>query len=255
MRFFLAALAVLLAAPLAAQPLRTDRPTFTVSPEAVAPGRLQVEFGAVLESVSPLGDIGISEVRVPSLLARFGLLPGIEIRVAPPDYVRFDTEAFDVSTDGFSDPSVGLKATVGTFGGLEVGVLAHASLPLGEDGFSNERVVPGVIVTGDGALTETVSVGAQIETVFFGEGNAPFGGDATVGGTVLLGYATSPRTGIFAELVLEDEVGGVIDPYALVHTGTTLLLTPDAQLDAHAGIGLAGYAPDYLIGVGASIRL
>ena len=41
----------------------------------------------------------------------------------------------------------------------------------------------------------------------------------------------------------------------LVHTGATLLLSDEAQLDAHVGAGLSDTAPELLVGVGASVRL
>ena len=249
---------------LAAQPLTTDRPDFTESPSAVAPGRIQIEAGTTLQSFGGLGDdlfADFTELTLPEALVRIGVTPGVEARVQVPDYVRTDLTGRDIAADGFTDPSVGLKVEVGTFAGADVGAIVSTSVPVSDeifgdgDALGGERFVPSVIVTGSADLTPTVSVGAQIQSEFFGEGNADFGGDATIGGTLVVGLAINEQTGAFAELVLEDVIGGIVNPYALVHTGATLLLTPDAQLDAHAGIGLAGYAPDYLIGVGASVRI
>ena len=241
-RFLLAALAVVLTSSASAQPLVTDRPDFTESPSAVEPGRFQIEGGATVSVFRDAGE-NLIEFVAPEALVRVGLLPGLEGRVTTPDYVRaiFGRAGEDVVVDGAGDPTVGLKAEIGRFGGTDVGIIAQASIPLGDDEFGNDRVIPGAILTAGGDITETISAGAQVETVYYGDGNGPFGGSLTVGGTVVVGLAVDEQVGVFAELVLEDVVEGVTNPYALVHTGATLLLSPDAQLDAHAGIGLAGY--------------
>lgn len=246
------------AAPLAlsAQPLTTDRPDFTESPTAVAPGRLQLEVGVTLQPVS--FSARDTELTLPEALLRIGVVPGLEARVMAPEYtrVRFrNPEGETTGLEGFGDPSVGFKAEVWSGVGAAVGVIAQASLPVGDDEFSSGRMVPGVIVTGSLDLTPTLSFGAQVGTEIFGEDNGPFAGSATVGGTLVLNAALNDRAGAFAELALEDVIGGVVNPSALVHTGATLLVSPNTQLDAHAGIGLASYAPDYLVGVGASVRL
>lgn len=256
-------LALLLGAPLslAAQPLTTDRPDFTESPTAVAPGRIQIEAGTTLSVLGRREDSPFAEqteLVLPEALVRIGVMPGLEARITAPDYTRIDFTTMDTSLDGFSDPSVGLKAEIGTFGGTSVGVIAEASLPVVNGTLSDTRVVPSVIVTAGGDLTETLSLGAQVYTEIYGDNNGPFRGSTTLGGTLVLGVSLNEQAGFFAEFVVEDVIGGAgttVDPYALVHTGATLLLSPNAQLDAHAGVGVSGYAPDYLVGVGASVRI
>ena len=265
-RPLLAALALILVAPsLAAQPLVTDRPDFTESTSAVAPGRVQVETGVFVE-LRRTEQVAIPNqtivtrdrtVSLPEALVRVGVVPGLEVRLGPPSYSeRRVTQDGDLPIEMggsfWSDPSVGLKAELGRVAGADLAVIASATIPTSETEQAN-YATPGLILIGGADLGSGLSLGAQVETSY--ELDPEYdAGQGTVGGTLVLATSLNDRLGTFAEVKAETNWAGG-EESALLHHGYTLIVTDDVQLDASIGVGLARLDPDVFGGIGLSVRL
>lgn len=235
------ALVLLCAAPAAAQPLPalvTDRPDFTESGVVVPRGHVQVETGATAAFFTTT-----STLSGPELLARWTPLDRFELRFGAPDYIGGST--WDVA--GFGDPSLGVKVQLGPLDGWDLGLIATASLPLGDEVMSSGTVDPELILTTGRALSARSSLGAQLSAARDGLLDA-----WTIGGTLVIGLDLSERWGTFFELATwRPEVGG---DETLLHHGYTLGVGPDLQLDVHAALGLTETAPDFLLGLGFTAR-
>jgi hypothetical protein len=229
-----------------AQSLVTDRPDFTESPLAVPASRVQIEFGTTFQEF----DEGATSVNAPEALARIGLARGLELRVGLPEFTRDETGPgqLRVVNEQATDPSVGAKLELGEASGVALAVIAETTLPV-FDGIEPEEAVQTVILTAGRDLSPRLSLGSQVSASY---NETP--DRLRLGATVVLGFALADQVGVFAELAASDPVGVTVDAEVLLHSGATLLLTDDLQLDAHAGLGLTDFSPAYLVGVGASAR-
>jgi hypothetical protein len=230
-----------------AQPLPdlvTDRPDFTESAVVVPLGRVQVEGG-----VSFIDNGPVDSASGPELLVRWTPLSRFELRFGAPDYVTTD------DADGFADPSLGAKVQLGPFARWDLGVIATASLPIGDDAFSSGTVDPEVIVTTSFTRSELTAYGGQIGVGRDG------GADRWLVDATLVQSLSFPadailffdeRWGLFIELALTVPERG--RAALLQHMGGTYALSPNAQLDFHFGRGLTNAAPTSLFGVGFTVR-
>lgn len=232
-----------------AAPLVADRPDFTESALSVEPGRVQVESGYTVARRD-----GGTEHAVGEVLARVGLADPVELRLAPNSYRVLETDGG--TARGLADPTVGAKATLLEPGPdadpalPSVALLASTSLPAGDEAVSPGGAEPEALLALGWDLAP-VSVGANL-----GHARALHDGER-FGRT-----AASAAVGL--------PIGGDLDSYLeyytlrpaapgsgaedVVNGGLTLLLSPDAQLDARAGAGLGGGAPELILGAGLSLR-
>lgn len=239
-----------------AQPLTTDRPDFTESPLAVAPGRVQVEVGTTFE------DLGSDNTTftAPEALVRIGVLPFAEVRLGAPNYVRAEA-SFQLQGEplvrsvfeGTDDPSIGLKLELPRVAGVDLAFLPSTTIPLKDDDperFGANRLQPSFLLIAGTNVTPGVTVGTQGGIAYLEPGLQ----GAELAGTFVVGVALTEQASVFAEVAATDIIDLDAPAAVLVHTGATLLLSDDLQLDAHVGAGLTATAPDYLVGIGASAR-
>jgi hypothetical protein len=230
-----------------AQPLPglvTDRPDFTESAVVVPLGHVQVEGGVSIVDNGPADSFN-----GPELLVRWTPLSRIELRFGAPDYVATDDD------DGFGDPSLGAKVQFGPFARWDLGMIATAFLPVGDDAFSSGTVDPEVNVTASFTRSEITAYGGQIAVGHDG------GADLWIFGATLVQSLRFPadaflffdeRWGLFIELTLTVPERG--RAAVLQHGGGTYALSPNAQLDFHFGTGLTNAAPTNLLGAGLTVR-
>jgi hypothetical protein len=217
-------------------PLVTDRPDFTESGVVVPLGHVQVEAG-----VSLVGSGPVDAFNGPELLVRWAPLRRVELRFGGPDYL--DVEG----ATGFGDPSFGVKVQLGPVAGWDVGVIAAASLPLGDDAFSSGTVDPELILAAAHSFGERYSLGGQVAVA-----RAVDFEEWVWSSTYVLGAELNARWGLFQELAVVVPEARLAE--VLHHSGATYALTPNVQLDAHVGIGLTDAAPDTILGLGISVR-
>ena len=218
----------------------TDRPDLTESTEAVS--GVQLETGLLIEADDRGAGNGSLDVSGPQALVRVGVVPGVEVRLGLPDYVVVGADAEGLG--GFSDPSVGAKVELGTVGPWAFAGIAEVSLPLGDDGFSGAASPLALLVAGRDL--GTLALGTQAEALWDRNTDR-----VEVGGTLVLGAGLTERVGAFAEIAGGSTPdGGAV----VVQVGSTLLLSPDVQLDAFLGAGATDPAPDVFGGIGFSAR-
>ena len=228
---------------LPAQELSADRPTFTPSPLVVPKGSLQLEAGYTFADASDIEVHSLGEV-----LLRIGLTKEIEFRVGWLGYVWLDQFGSTISS-GANDGSVGIKWSIKTAGetrGVDIGILAGTSVPIGDANIGTGDWQPGATLVLGWGLTEwlslTTSLGYAYQFVArrFDQGfiSASFSA------------ATSPRFSLFLEGYgfNKEQAGG--SGSFLTNGGFVLALGKRWLLDARAGIGLGDSATDVFAGVG-----
>jgi hypothetical protein len=224
----------LAAGPLAAdEGLLTDRPDFTETTRALAPGRVQLEGGFTHS------DLGPRSIRnAPEALVRLGVLRGLELRLGV-DYVW---PAGRLSEGEAADGYAGAKLELPLGGAVGLALIPALTVPdFGEDDVDAE-----LVLAWSRELASPWSVGGIVGHLWEDDRRRN-----AVTATVSLGAAIGQRLGTFFELAAEwsrEEGAG------LVHHGYTVGLGPDLQLDLHGGLGLAGEAPDLFIGAGFALR-
>lgn len=259
-RGILPALLLLLAAPASGQQalplgiaIESDRPSFCVGMQLVPPGHLQVEGGLTLQRSgrSSPGVVGELSFRVP-------LSDHVELDLAPPSWAwqieRDEDSPPDARSEGFLDPSVGVKWRIVDGASWDVGLDVNVVLPLGTRGVG----APGLQGSALLVLEESLFGGTQL-TLNAGWGS--FWGEAGPSGKRYgagLGGASfevpvSAPVALFAELFgwSSRDPGGPEN--GVVQAGIQWLATPRLMLDFRLGTGLGPGAPELVVGAGAGV--
>ncbi len=224
----------------AEEELVTDRPDQTESARVVPTRTVQVETGVTVERD---GDIEV--LGVPGTLVRYGVSPRLELRLAWPGWVSVDTGSQDV--DGLADPEIGMKLSLSRK--RELALLAHVSLPAGNEEVGSPDPTLAARVSAAHALTAKVGFGWNLGIETGAQRLARWIYTATVG------FALSDTWGAFVEAFGDLPAS---DPAPAAHSfdgGVTWLLRPNLQLDLAVGVGLNGVAPDRFATAGFSLRL
>jgi len=233
------------------EPLVSDRPDFTESSTLIAPGRVQVESGITISEEADQRDISYGEV-----FGRIGLTDRLELRVVPNSYTTVKAPGGAASVSGREDPVLGVK--IGLLGASEspslrpqLALIAGTSLPLGSREFRAPHLQPEAKLLASWPLNDRVSFASNLNY------SRPHDG--------LRSYDEYSASGSFA-FTLTERVGFYTEGYAFApqdgsdmlrkyaNAGSTLLLSPDLQLDARVGIGPSTKRGDYFFGVGVVRR-
>lgn len=226
--------AALLLAPVArlaaqaapAEPMDTDRPSFTGGAGVLVRHRVQGEAGYTLHA-----DGALHEHTVGELLVRFGLGARAELRVATTyDAVR----DHGVTTRGMRDGEVGAKLAVlpESHGVLPaLALVGGTSLPSGGDRFTDGRATP------DGAVALVWALGRGASLAANGTWSRPadaLGRHDALGWSALVGQSIGARVGAFAECWTVAEARDAA-PTRYADGGLTVRVAEAVQLDVHAG--------------------
>jgi len=254
----LALAALALAAPTyAQQPLVADRPDFTEATSTVGRGVIQIEFGYTLDLVRGDG----ASVQTHSLgepLLRLGVLADrLEVRVAASPVARRTTlDGSSHGDTGIEDLYLGVKLALSDQNGIvpALAILPQTTLPTGTDGFSDDRVLPGVNLLYSWEVGDVLSLSAstQINRTIDESGDDGADWAQSLSGGVGLG----DRHGLYGEwfaIFREGADGRQAEHY--VNAGLTWLVTVDLQWDIRAGAGLQDPADELFVGAGLSVRL
>lgn len=250
---------LLTASTAGAEPLVTDRPDVAESPEAVAPGRLQVETGALVTRDEAGGAQrwtfeAPTKIRVG--VASFGQ-GGLELHIEGSPYQVNEIEigALELTTDGVPDPEVGGKVQFNEGAGAvpTLGLLVALALPIGTDEVSEDRWGLSPTLAAGWALGEHWSVGLNTGTTTDLDE-----GDTSLRYALALGRDLGPWLPdlslygeLFGEVAFADE-----DEAALgADAGLAYLVTEDVQLDAALFVGLTDAADDWAATLGLSFRI
>lgn len=228
------------------RPLVGDRPDFTESAVAVAPGRVQVEAGYTFtrSGGTRVHDVGEGLVRV-------GLVPGAELRMGVESFAVVDAPG-PGSVSGVRDPSLGAKLALPEPSSPalpKAALLVGTTLPVGSDALGAEGLRPGATLALGWEPADRLGLGANAGYTREEDGGRRVD-EVSASGAV--SWQLTPAAGVFAEYFgLFRDVGRDEN---FLSGGATLALGPDLRLDARAGVGLDGPGPDYFVGAGVVVR-
>jgi hypothetical protein len=220
-------------------PIATDRPAVTDSSVVVPTGTIQVENGFA-DTVSQ----GQRTLDGPETWVRIGVAAKTELRLIAPDY--FGPQGIG---SGFGDLAVGVKQQLGPVSGFDVSVVLTLSLPTGARAISSHGYDPSVQLPWSRSLSANWTIAGMLSVYApTSDGRRKVTGETTF----LVDRQLTKAWDAFVEYAGDfPEYSG---PRHLLHFGSALKLTPNQQIDMHAGVGLSSAAVDHLIGIGYSFR-
>lgn len=236
----------------ASQPLVTDRPDATESPNLVGKGFLQIETGGYYEELENGNRIDKSWTYNTTLL-RYGLLENLELRLGW-DFreVKSEingTQLNDVQS-GFTPLLVGAKVGIASENGLlpQIGLLGHIYLPLsaGAD-FRPETTGVDFRFSFGHTINDRSGIAYNI--------GAQWGDDSPEAAyiyTLSYGYSLTQKLGAYVEVY-----GDLPEDSGANHSwdaGLVYLLNTDLQLDATVGSGF-NTDQNILLSAGLSYRI
>lgn len=245
------------------EPLITDRPDFTESPQAVPLGRIQLEMG-YLYTYDSEDDVRTRSSTGPQMLWRIGFAENWEARIGWNGYTWTDTHSATTSRagrrvsednwdQGANDLSLGFKVQLIEQDGLvpDLGIIGGISVPSGSAGTSSGDAEPEVIFLWGYDITEWFAIAGNIGLrVPTDNGDRFFQTTASLS----LGFALTDRWGTFVEYFGLYPNANDTDCAHFIDGGFTYLITDNLQLDAFVGFGLNEEADDFFTGVGFSWR-
>lgn len=229
------------------EPISTDRPDFTETPDSIAPGRAQLETGYTYTLREDT-----QTHTLPEALLRIGLFENVEARIAWAGWVW--ERAGGATTDGAADLNLGFKVHLLDGEGLapSLGFIGQTSVPVGEAPSGEDDFVPEGKLAWAYDLTDSLALAGNLNLA------APVSDNGDrypeFGASVSLAVGLTDRLGMFVEYFGAYPAGLGPTPEHSANTGLTLLLTPDMQIDARIGAGLSDAADDLFAGVGLSVR-
>lgn len=185
---------------------------------------------------------------------RIGISEKAELRLEG-TYRRQDTRVGDVlaqQNKGLSTVRVGSKVNFLQENGVlpEVSLIGMVELPWGADSFEPEKVAPELRFlfthTLSPKLTFQYNLGYRRQKE---DGNM----ENKLQYTAALSSKLNDKVAVFAEF-FGDKVKGQ-HPQHQVDGGIQLMLLPNLQFDAVAGLGISAEAPEMFLGTGLSLRL
>jgi hypothetical protein len=229
------------------EPLVTDRPDTTESPEVVGRGRFQLEAG-----YSFLDQAERDSHEFGELLGRLGLSDAVELRIGLNSFAWQLGQGH--STTGLRNASLGAKIKLlhGDGDGLpDLAVIVSTSVPTGTVEGASDSLEPAALLAASWTLSRSVGLAvnagyANIE----GEGRRLDEFKASAA----FGFMLTDRWGAFVEYfgIYPGQSDGVT--ITGVDTGLTWLWTPDLQLDTRVGYEFSGAEDTFFLGVGLSSR-
>ena len=233
----------------------TDRPTDSASALVVPLGSFQLEAGYKFSRTED--DLGTTDVQVlPDLLARYGVASKVELRLVAAGWTIQSGDGGDAS--GGSDISLGAKiALVNGIGRRShMGLLVDVSVPVGDDEFTSDYVVPKVLFLRSHSLSDRHGLTYNIGPSFVTEkSNGESDTHVDLNYAVALNGGFGPNFSLFGELYGAFATGsGRLDRHSF-QAGTTILLSRLFQIDIRGGVGLVNNEPDWLVGAGFAFRV
>lgn len=228
-----------------AQAIVTDRPDQTESSSTVPIESLQLETGFLFGS-SRNNLITEQQILAPSILSRYGLTKGIELRLVT-QFESVKNKQTQEINSGFSDIEVGTKVQLfkRETSVTEIAFLSHLVLPTGPKQLTNNKFGTINKLSISHQLTESVGMGYNVGYNYFGYGN----GNLTY--SLALGIGLTDSIGIYLE-----PYGEVLDFETFESSfdgGFTYLFKENIQFDVSFGTGL-NHAMNY-ISIGCSVNI
>jgi hypothetical protein len=226
------------------EPIATDRPDQTETPELVPKGMFQMENGFVYEKMNDDQKSIVS----PTVLAKYGVNDNFELRLII-EYNTAETAGEKIS--GFNPVLIGTKIKMCDEKGLipKTSFIGHLLLPdLASPGLKADYYAAMFRFTMQHTLSRKINLGYNLGTEW--DGITPY---ATFIYTLTTGFSLTEKLGAYLEVFgfapQNDSANHNADG------GFTYLLSDNAMVDVSGGFGLTENAPDYFISCGFSFRI
>lgn len=246
--------------------LVTDRPDQTESASVVPSGFFQLETGVSYSRDEEEGDT-LRTLAGPGTLVRIGVGGRTELRVGWDGWVEEELDSGqpripDGSVSGIGDGSLGAKVKLREESGAlpEMAILASVNLAIGDDELTSDELDPSLLVAFAHTLSDRLGLGYNLGLQRFNDFDPETFGAETDDfvrfvWSAALGRSFTERVGGFVELFGEEpESGAPGGSQVSLDGGVTYLVRANLQLDAYAGAGITDDAPDWIAGLGLSIR-
>ncbi len=226
-----------------AQSIITDRPDQTESSSTVAKGSLQIETG-ILIGFMDSDDNSIQQILAPTILFRYGIMEGLELRVLN-QFERVKDD-FDTTT-GISDLEIGAKIQLYKKEDIntEIAFLSHLIVPSGTKGLTNVKAGTINKLSISHEINDTIGLGYNVGYDYFGTGQGNF----TY--SIALGIGINDKVGIYLEPYGQLTEFNIYE--ASFDAGVAYLVKDNFQLDFSFGTGI-NHDMNY-ISAGASINI
>jgi len=223
--------------------IATDRPDVTNSSFVVPTGSLQSENGVNLS-----GRGGAQSVDGTNSRLRVGVAPCLEILVDLPTYfgaIRGD------DASGFGNVAPAVKWQLAPLpGDVNLSVTTGIGLPTGAARIAGPGAQPYLQFPWSRELGGGWGISGMVTTFLL---PADPVSKVTEETTFVIERSLSQRADVFVEYV--GDFPARRGASQLFNSGAVYRVTPTQQIDVHVGFGLNHNAPDYVVGVGYSIRL
>jgi hypothetical protein len=240
-------------------PIKTDRPTFTPSSSTVGKDTIQLETGYTFTHERGQ-DVTVESHSYPEANLRFGILADwLEGRIAQ-NLASTNTTglASSVSHTGAADLLLGVKLGLTKQQAClpETAVILQMSVPTGSSFLTQKEVEPGVIgIYGWEVIKNRLSVSGSLSANRTLDGAGHY--YTLFAESLVLDWSLSKQLDAFSECYALTPCGAIdsaTGPQPFFDTGMTFKVTPNLQLDGHAGLGLNHHADEFFAGLGLSVR-
>lgn len=239
------------------EPLASDRPDFTEASSTVGRGVTQLEMGYTYAFDADGGEQTQTH-RYPELLLRVGVLAEwLELRVGwSHGAERTNENGIRNSTHGSEDLYLGVKLGLTQQQGIlpEMALVPQMFVPIGSNGFTNDKVLPGVNWLYGWEINDFLSTAGSTQ---FNLGRDGESGDEflSIAQSWTIGYSLTDRVGAFTEWFMITYSGAEEElTQHYLDGGFTYLVNNNFQLDARIGKGISSSSDDYFVGAGAVMR-
>jgi hypothetical protein len=138
----------------------------------------------------------------------------------------------------------------------ETSVILQMGLPTGSRFLTRKEVTPGIIaIFGWDVIKNRFSVSGSLSANRALDGADHF--NTLLAESLVLDWSLTRQLDVFTEwfaLTPSGAIDSATGPQPFFHTGMTFKVTPNVQLDGHAGVGLNHHADQFFTGLGLSVR-
>jgi hypothetical protein len=222
--------------------IATDRPDVTNSSVVVPAGSLQIENGVNFSMRAGDRFVDGTNTRL-----RAGIANCLEFLVDTPTYFA---NVRSSEKSGFSDVAPALKWQISPIPGkVDLSAVFGVALPTGSAGIAGRGPQPYLQFPWSWELRSGWELSGMF-TEFFRPSDPT--SKRITETTFVIEKKVTERASLFVEYVSDYPQNG--SPSQLLNSGGVYRLSPNQQLDFHVALGLNHNAPNYIVGVGYSVR-